>query len=136
MTKSLTTFLPNYDSDTDSLSDYKMLTSHKVELTALSIVGGLEDEEESDSSSSVETSQTGIRPCLVCGVSVSLSGSSQLRTLENVWAASTDLAPSSSLIRAMNSVNSATSNSLDIMKVHILPSQSQYQTFQVKYDTM
>lgn len=78
---------------------------------------------------------TSIRPCLVCGVSVTsssaggsigtVSGSSsataaqqQLRSLENVWATSTDLASSSSLVRAMNSVNSAaSSNSLDIMKV-------------------
>jgi baculoviral IAP repeat-containing protein 6 len=52
------------------------------------------------------------------GGSSSKSTQQQLRTFENVWAASSDLASSSSLVRAMNSVNSAaSSNSLDIMKV-------------------
>ncbi|XP_012256631.2 baculoviral IAP repeat-containing protein 6 isoform X2 [Athalia rosae] len=133
-----TPYLPNLGSNTDPLSDYKPLgsQSHKLQLTALSIAGGPKPEVEVEpsnlnttvSTTLAEATSTGIRPCLVCGVSVTSNNSSQIRTLENVWAASTDLAPASSLVRAMNSVNSAASDSLDIMKVadRGTPSRSQY----------
>jgi len=97
-----------------------------MQVTALSIVGSTMSSKEemkstgstTSSSVNIETvSEHKIRPCLVCGVTVTINNPSQLRTLENVWATSTDLASSSSLVRAMNSVNSATSDTLDIMKV-------------------
>ncbi|XP_016842826.1 baculoviral IAP repeat-containing protein 6 isoform X2 [Nasonia vitripennis] len=146
-------FIPNLVSESNPLVDaYKPTssalgsTNSKFQLTALALVDGPKSTSESKSTNSSagatimtqDTSSVGgtsIRPCLVCGVSVtsstaggsigSVSGSSsattaqhQLRSLENVWATSTDLASSSSLVRAMNSVNSAaSSNSLDIMKV-------------------
>lgn len=125
--KSLTSaFLSNLGGDSDQLGDYESPSSHTINLTALSIVSGPKsptDEGKSNAGSttqsgpSTETTDSALRPCLVCGVSVSSSTSSNLRTRENVWAASADLAPSSSLVRAMNSVNSAASDSLDIMKV-------------------
>lgn len=127
-------YLPCLGSETDPLSDYKSLGSQKLELTALSIAGGPKPEAKESSnmsttisSGAVETAN-GIRPCLVCGVSVTSNGSAQIRTLENVWASSADLAPASSLVRAMNSVNSAASDSLDIMKVadRCTPTRSHY----------
>ncbi|XP_015597939.1 baculoviral IAP repeat-containing protein 6 isoform X3 [Cephus cinctus] len=136
--RNLTTpYLPSLGTETDPLSDYKPFNSHKLQLTALSVVGGPKSQAENVKTTSSTTSSSvaiesidsgGIRPCLVCGVSVSVSNSPQMRTLENVWAASTDLAPSSSLVRAMNSVNSAASDSLDIMKVadRCTPTRSHY----------
>ncbi|XP_011349517.2 baculoviral IAP repeat-containing protein 6 isoform X2 [Ooceraea biroi] len=126
--RNLTTpYLTNLGSETDSLSEYNSPSSfYKLQVTALSIVGpAVSSKEEAKSTGSttsssmnIETmSEHKIRPCLVCGVTVTVNNPSQLRTLENVWAASTDLASSSSLVRAMNSVNSATSDTLDIMKV-------------------
>uniref|UniRef100_A0A0C9RVJ5 Dual E2 ubiquitin-conjugating enzyme/E3 ubiquitin-protein ligase BIRC6 n=1 Tax=Fopius arisanus TaxID=64838 RepID=A0A0C9RVJ5_9HYME len=122
-------YLSTLPTDPDPLSDFKPPpSSHKLSLTSLSLLGGpkpsLDDTKSSTSTSSTSSNpllldipDTSIRPCLVSGVTVnSFSSSSQLRTLENVWA-STDLAPSASLVRAMNSVNSAASDSLDIMKV-------------------
>ncbi|XP_046485616.1 baculoviral IAP repeat-containing protein 6 isoform X2 [Neodiprion pinetum] len=118
-------YLPTLGSEPDAQSDYKpSLGSQKLELTALTIAGGPkpEPEELSNMSTTVtatilEPTSVGIRPCLICGVSVTSDTSPQIRTLENVWAALTDSAPASSLVRAMNSVNSAASDSLDIMKV-------------------
>lgn len=110
-------------SDTDSLSEYKSSSFYKVQVTALSVVGSPTSSKEeakstnSTTSTNSEASDYKIRPCLVCGVTVTINNPSQLRTLENVWAASSDLASSSSLVRAMNSVNSAASDTLDIMKV-------------------
>lgn len=101
--------------------------SDNLQLTALALVGTkqavlLEDTEGAAKSENAVSSNdlvADIRPSLVCGVTVSMTSSSQMRSLENVWASSTNLAPSSSLIRAMNSVNTATSNnSLDIMKAN------------------
>lgn len=126
--RNLTTpYLTNLSSDTDSLSEYNSPSSlYKIQVTALSIVGLAASAREeakntgstTSSSVNVETvSEHKIRPCLVCGVTVTVNNPSQLRTLENVWATSSDLASSSSLVRAMNSVNSATSDTLDIMKV-------------------
>lgn len=101
--------------------------SDNLQLTALALVGTkqavlLEDTEgaaKSENAVSNNDLVADIRPSLVCGVTVSMTSSSQMRSLENVWASSTNLAPSSSLIRAMNSVNTATSNnSLDIMKAN------------------
>jgi len=121
-----TTYLTNLGSDSDPLSEYKSSSFYKVQVTALSVVGSpatLKEEAKgtnSTTSSSINTemSELKIRPCLVCGVTVTVNNNpSQLRTLENVWAASSDLASSSSLVRAMNSVNSAASDTLDIMKV-------------------
>lgn len=121
-----TTYLTNLGSDSDPLSEYKSSSFYKVQVTALSVVGSpvtLKEEAEStnsttSSSINIEMSELKIRPCLVCGVTVTVNNNpSQLRTLENVWAASSDLASSSSLVRAMNSVNSAASDTLDIMKV-------------------
>lgn len=121
-----TTYLTNLGSDSDPLSEYKSSLSYKVQVTALSVVGSLltlKEEAKStnsttSSSMNTETAEHKIRPCLVCGVTVTVNNNpSQLRTLENVWAASSDLASSSSLVRAMNSVNSAASDTLDIMKV-------------------
>ncbi|XP_066597963.1 baculoviral IAP repeat-containing protein 6 isoform X2 [Prorops nasuta] len=119
------TYLTNLTSDTKSLPDYKSSTAHRLQLTALTIVGSHKQENEelrspastSLISANVEGTNSKIRPCLICGVTVIIKSSMQMRTLENVWAASTDLAPSSSLVRAMNSVNSAASDTLDIMKV-------------------
>ncbi|XP_054010480.1 baculoviral IAP repeat-containing protein 6 isoform X1 [Hylaeus anthracinus] len=121
-TRNLTSYLRTLNSETDSLSDYKHAASHKVQITALSVVGSpnCQSKEAKTLDSTLlpgETSDSKIRPCVVCAVTVTVSNPSQLRTLENVWAASTDLAPSSSLVRAMNSVNSAASDTLDIMKV-------------------
>lgn len=97
-------------------------------MTALSVIGGSKpcaDEVKISNGSSMslvtlaDNTDSNIRPCLVCGVSIlnPVNSGAQLRTLENVWAATTDLAPSSSLVRAMNSVNSAASDSLGVMKV-------------------
>lgn len=131
-----TPYLPSLGADQDPLSDYKPLGSHKLQLTALSIAGGPKPETEEPmnlsttmSSTLVENTSAVIRPCLLCGVSVTSNNSAQIRTLENVWASSTDLAPASSLVRAMNSVNSAASDNLDIMKVaadRCTPSRSHY----------
>lgn len=117
-------YLTNLGSDSDPLSEYKPSSFYKVQVTALSVVGTpetLKEETKSANSTSssinIETTEHKIRPCLVCGVTVTVNNPSQLRTLENVWAASSDLASSSSLVRAMNSVNSAASDTLDIMKV-------------------
>jgi len=117
-------YLTNLGSDSDPLSEYKPSSFYKVQVTALSVVGSsvtLREEAKSNSTTSssmnIETAEHKIRPCLVCGVTVTVNNPSQLRTLENVWAASSDLASSSSLVRAMNSVNSAASDTLDIMKV-------------------
>ncbi|XP_076233643.1 BIR repeat containing ubiquitin-conjugating enzyme [Calliopsis andreniformis] len=120
--RNLTPYLRTLNSEADPLSDYKHPTSHKVQVTALSVVGppqSLNKDRKKAGSTllSVETSDSKIRPCVMCAVTVTVNNSSQLRTLENVWAASTDLASSSSLVRAMNSVNSAASDTLDIMKV-------------------
>ncbi|KAL6430648.1 hypothetical protein ACFW04_006912 [Cataglyphis niger] len=121
-----TTYLTNLGSDSDPLSEYKSSSFYKVHVTALSVVGSsvtLKEKAKNtnstiSSSLNTEMSELKIRPCLVCGVTVTINNnSSQLRTLENVWAASSDLASSTSLVRAMNSVNSATSDTLDIMKV-------------------
>ncbi|EFN66625.1 Baculoviral IAP repeat-containing protein 6 [Camponotus floridanus] len=121
-----TTYLTNLGSDSDPLSEYKSSSFYKIQVTALSVVGSpatLKEEAKStnsttSSSINTEMSELKIRPCLVCGVTVTVNNNpSQLRTLENVWAASSDLASSSSLVRAMNSVNSAASDTLDIMKV-------------------
>lgn len=123
-----TPYLSSLSSESDVLTDFKGVSIHKIHLTAMSIIGGPKSsiDELSTSVSSSSTiaasdvsTDSSIRPCLVCGVSVlsSVSSAPQMRTLENVWAATTDLAPSSSLVRAMNSVNSAASDSLDIMKV-------------------
>lgn len=121
-TRNLTPYLRTLNSETDPLSDYKHPVSHKVQVTALSIVGPPQPHNKDGKTAgsallSVETSDSKIRPCVMCAVTVTVNNPSQLRTLENVWAASTDLAPSSSLVRAMNSVNSAASDTLDIMKV-------------------
>ncbi|KAL0100417.1 hypothetical protein PUN28_019635 [Cardiocondyla obscurior] len=118
-------YLTNLGSDSDTLLEYKPSSFYKVQVTALSVVGSpvISKEEvkstnsTTSSSINVETAEHKIRPCLVCGVTVTVNNPSQLRTLENVWAASSDLASSSSLVRAMNSVNSAASDTLDIMKV-------------------
>ncbi|XP_023289754.1 baculoviral IAP repeat-containing protein 6 isoform X3 [Orussus abietinus] len=118
-----TSYLPSLCPETDPLSDYKPSSSHKLQLTALSIVGSSNSrKKEVNGTCSVllnpiEPAENKVRPCLVCGVSIGVSNQVQVRTLENVWAASTDLAPSSSLVRAMNSANSAASDTLDIMKV-------------------
>ncbi|XP_076667240.1 BIR repeat containing ubiquitin-conjugating enzyme isoform X2 [Andrena cerasifolii] len=121
-TRNLTPYLRTLNSETDPLSDYKHPVSHKVQVTALSVVGSPKSQSKeanaSDSTvSPAEASDFKIRPCVMCAVTVTVSNPSQLRTLENVWATSTDLTPSSSLVRAMNSVNSAASDTLDIMKV-------------------
>ncbi|XP_076164518.1 BIR repeat containing ubiquitin-conjugating enzyme isoform X2 [Ptiloglossa arizonensis] len=120
--RNLSSYLRTLNSETDSLSDYKHHASHKVQITALSVVGSPQYQNEETKTPGFtllpgETSDSKIRPCVVCAVTVTVNNPSQLRTLENVWAASTDLAPSSSLVRAMNSVNSAASDTLDIMKV-------------------
>ncbi|XP_043255701.1 baculoviral IAP repeat-containing protein 6 [Colletes gigas] len=136
-TINLTSYLRMLNSEADSLSDYKHPASHKVQITALSIVGTpkCQNKEAKTLASTLlpgATSDSKIRPCVVCAVTVTVSNPSQLRTLENVWAASTDLAPSSSLVRAMNSVNSAASDTLDIMKVagdRYTPSRSHYLVF-------
>ncbi|XP_076756528.1 BIR repeat containing ubiquitin-conjugating enzyme isoform X2 [Xylocopa sonorina] len=136
-TRNLSSYLRTLNSETDPLSDYKHPASHKVQVTALSVVGTSTsqngDEKTAVSTlSPAETSDSKIRPCVVCGVTVTVSNPSQLRTLENVWAASTDLASSSSLVRAMNSVNSAASDTLDIMKVagdKYTPSKLHYLVF-------
>lgn len=115
----------NLGSDSNPLSEYKFSSFYKVQVTALSIVGSpvIPKEEAKNANSTTsspmnsEMSDQKIRPCLVCGVTVTVNNPAQLRTLENVWAASSDLASSSSLVRAMNSVNSAASDTLDIMKV-------------------
>lgn len=136
-TRNLTSsYLANLSSDSDLLSDYKSMMSHKLQLTALSIVGASKSCKKDSKSacsttSSIQMDSSGskIRPCLVCGVTVTVTNPSQLRTLENVWSSSTDLASSSSLVRAMNSVNSAASDTLDIMKVagdRYPPSKSHY----------
>ena len=115
-----------YENEKENLSFYKSSNSRNIELTALSIVGPPKSPpEESNTASSItstpiSSSDDQIRPCLVAGILVTGSSTSQTRTLENVWAASTDLAPSSSLVRAMNSVNSAANDRqtiIDIMKV-------------------
>ncbi|XP_033217381.1 baculoviral IAP repeat-containing protein 6 isoform X2 [Belonocnema kinseyi] len=115
-----------YDTEAETLSFFKPSTSHNIELTSLSIVGspksplGESNIASSTTSISPKPPDSQIRPCLVSGILVSGSNASQTRTLENVWAASTDLAPSSSLVRAMNSVNSAANDRqtiIDIMKV-------------------
>ncbi|XP_076283788.1 BIR repeat containing ubiquitin-conjugating enzyme isoform X2 [Lasioglossum baleicum] len=123
-TRTLSSYLRTLNTETDPLSEYKYAATHKVQITALSLVGppnsGNSDDVAKTSGSTVlpaEPSDSKIRPCVICGVTVTVSNPSQLRTLENVWAASTHLAPSSSLVRAMNSVNSAASDTLDIMKV-------------------
>ncbi|XP_043273976.1 baculoviral IAP repeat-containing protein 6 isoform X1 [Venturia canescens] len=121
-------FLSNLSTESDPLVEYEAPNSQTVNLTALSIVREPKSQTDeskmsagstiaSQSTITAEIGESKIRPCLVCGVSVTASNSSNLRTLENVWAAMTVLAPSSSLVRAMNSVNSAASDSLDIMKV-------------------
>ncbi|XP_032684948.1 baculoviral IAP repeat-containing protein 6 isoform X6 [Odontomachus brunneus] len=137
-TRNMTTsYLTNLSSDTAPLSEYKSSSFYKVQITALSVVGSpISPKEEvksttssTTSSISTEASDYKIRPCLVCGVTVTVNNPSQLRTLENVWATSTDLASSSSLVRAMNSVNSAASDTLDIMKVagdRCIPSRLHY----------
>lgn len=138
-TRNMTTsYLTNLSSDTAPLSEYKSSSFYKVQVTALSVVGSpissKEDAKSTTTSSTTssinsEASDYKIRPCLVCGVTVTVNNPSQLRTLENVWAASTDLASSSSLVRAMNSVNSAASDTLDIMKVagdRCIPSRLHY----------
>ncbi|XP_050487172.1 baculoviral IAP repeat-containing protein 6 isoform X2 [Bombus huntii] len=135
-TRNLTSYLRTLNSEADSLSDFKHPGSHKVQVTALSVVGSpVSQNSEAKISGStllpVETSDSKIRPCVVCAVTVTVSNPSQLRTLENVWATSADLA-SSSLVRAMNSVNSATSDTLDIMKVagdKYTPSRLHYLVF-------
>ncbi|XP_057338600.1 baculoviral IAP repeat-containing protein 6 isoform X3 [Microplitis mediator] len=144
-TKNLSnTYMPNLSSETDSLRDFTSINFYKVHLTALSIIGGPKlyvDEAkvsrgESGNLSTVEDhTDLSIKPCLVCGVSVinSTSSSSQLRTMENVWAA-TDMATSSSLVRAMNSVNSAASDSLDIMKIASDKHESAESHYLVVYD--
>ncbi|XP_076225750.1 BIR repeat containing ubiquitin-conjugating enzyme isoform X2 [Nomia melanderi] len=121
-TRTLSSYLRTLNTETDPLSEYKYPASHKVQITALSVVGSpISQNKDAKTSgpmlSPVETSDSKIRPCVMCAVTVTVSNPSQLRTLENVWAASTHLAPSSSLVRAMNSVNSAASDTLDIMKV-------------------
>lgn len=136
-TRNLSSYLRTLNSETDPLSDYKHPGSHKVQVTALSIVGSPKSQNSETKTSGstllpVETSDSKIRPCVVCAVTVTVSNPSQLRTLENVWAASTDLASSSSLVRAMNSVNSAASDTLDIMKVagdKYTPSRLHYLVF-------
>lgn len=134
----MTSYLTNLSSDTAPLSEYKSSSFYKVHVTALSVVGSPIPPKEdvknittssTTSSINTEASDYKIRPCLVCGVTVTVNNPSQLRTLENVWAASTDLASSSSLVRAMNSVNSAASDTLDIMKVagdRCIPSKLHY----------
>lgn len=115
----------NLGSDSNPLPEYKSSPFYKVQVTALSVVGSpATPKEEAKSANSTtsssmnsEMSDQKIRPCLVCGVTMTVNNPAQLRTLENVWAASSDLASSSSLVRAMNSVNSAASDTLDIMKV-------------------
>nr|XP_033324348.1 baculoviral IAP repeat-containing protein 6 [Megalopta genalis] len=120
--RSLSSYLRTLNTETDSLTEYKYPASHKVQITALSLVGP-PNSQNSDAKTSgsmlltAEPSDSKIRPCVICAVTVTVSNPSQLRTLENVWAASTHLASSSSLVRAMNSVNSAASDTLDIMKV-------------------
>ncbi|XP_017761383.1 PREDICTED: baculoviral IAP repeat-containing protein 6 [Eufriesea mexicana] len=136
-TRNLSSYLRALNSEADPLSEYKHSGSHKVQVTALSVVGSPKfqnDEIETSGSTflPVEISDSKIRPCVVCAVTVTVSNPSQLRTLENVWAASTDLASSSSLVRAMNSVNSAASDTLDIMKVagdKYTPSRLHYLVF-------
>ncbi|XP_015440195.1 PREDICTED: baculoviral IAP repeat-containing protein 6 [Dufourea novaeangliae] len=121
-TRNFTSYLKTLNTETDPLSEYKHPASHKVQITALSLIGSpkIQNKDANTSVSGllpVETSDSKIRPCVMCAVTVTVSNPSQLRTLENVWATSTDLTPSSSLVRAMNSVNSAASDTLDIMKV-------------------
>ncbi|KAK9296171.1 hypothetical protein QLX08_009734 [Tetragonisca angustula] len=136
-TRNLTSYLRTLNSEADPLSDFKHSSSHKVQVTALSVIGSPKSQNSEANTSgstllSVETSDSKIRPCVVCAVTVTVSNPSQLRTLENVWAASTDLASSSSLVRAMNSVNSAASDTLDIMKVagdKYAPSRLHYLVF-------
>ncbi|XP_017883088.1 baculoviral IAP repeat-containing protein 6 isoform X2 [Ceratina calcarata] len=133
--RNLTSYLRTLNSETDPLSDYQHPTSHNVQVTALSVIGPpVSENSEAKTSGSTpgEGSDSKIRPCVVCAVTVTVSNSPQLRTLENVWAASTDLASSSSLVRAMNSVNSAASDTLDIMKVagdKYTPSRLHYLVF-------
>lgn len=131
-----TPYLTNLSSDANPLSEYKPSSFYKVQVTSLSLVGypttskeKVKSTSSTTSSINAEASDYKIRPCLVCGVTVTVNNPSQLRTLENVWAASTDLASSSSLVRAMNSVNSAASDTLDIMKVagdRCIPSRLHY----------
>ncbi|CAK9813280.1 Baculoviral IAP repeat-containing protein 6 [Anthophora quadrimaculata] len=136
-TRNFSSYLRTLNSETDPLSEYKHPTSHKVQVTAVSVVGSPKSQNSDVKTSesmllSEETSDFKIRPCVVCAVTVTVSNPSQLRTLENVWAASTDLASSSSLVRAMNSVNSAASDTLDIMKVagdKYTPSRLHYLVF-------
>lgn len=130
-------FLPSLTPNSDPMADpYKssisFQNSNKLQLTALALVDGPKSGEPKSSSTPTISSEQGslpstssIRPCLISGVTVSStnvmgsasSSAAQLHSMENVWA-STDLASSSSLVRAMNSANSAaSSNSLDIMKV-------------------
>ncbi|XP_044597131.1 baculoviral IAP repeat-containing protein 6 isoform X2 [Cotesia glomerata] len=142
-TKNLSnTYLSNLNSEGESLGDFKSANFHKAHLTALSIIGGPlnvdESKFKSDSTNSAtipECTDMNIRSCLVCGISVmnSVNSSSHLRTLENVWA-STDMATSSSLVRAMNSVNSAASDSLDIMKIASDNHESAKSHYIVLYD--
>lgn len=112
--KNLTLYLSSFKSDLDPLPTYKPANGHKLQLTALSIVSNPKFQSEMQQA---EVEDTQARPCLVCGVTVMVSNPLQMRTLENVWATSSDLASSSSLVRAMNNVNSAASDTLDIMKV-------------------
>lgn len=131
-------FLPSLTPNSDPMADaYKtslsfQSSSNKLQLTALALVDGPKSGEvKSSSTPTISSEQSGlpstssIRPCLVSGVTVNSSSSfgsassstAQLHAMENVWA-SADLVSSSSLVRAMNSANSAaSSNSLDIMKV-------------------
>ncbi|KAG7200149.1 hypothetical protein KM043_000587 [Ampulex compressa] len=122
--RNLTSYLTTLGSESDPLPEYKPSTSHRIQVTALSVIGSpiaqkINTNGTGSATLSVEeeTPDSKIRPCLVCAVAVAINNPSQIRTLENVWAASTDLAASSSLVRAMNSVNSAASDTLDIMKV-------------------
>ena len=116
--------------ESDQMSDYDSPTSHSHDLTAMSIVRGPRSQRDYGKTKASSTSQQAqssvaseytdpvAQACLVCGVSVTITNNtSHVRTLDNVWAASTDLAQSSSLVRVMNSVNSAASDRLDIMKV-------------------
>lgn len=135
-TRNLTSYLRTFNSEADPLADYKHPASHKVQVTAVSVVGSYKSENSEGNScgSSVLSAEmdSKIRPCVVCAVTVTTSNPPQLRTLENVWAASTDLASSSSLVRAMNNVNSAASDTLDIMKVagdKYAPSRLHYLVF-------
>lgn len=142
--RNLASYLRTLNSETDPFAEYKHPTSHKVQLTALSVVGSVKSQANEVTTSGstllpVEALDSKIRPCVVCGVTVIVNNPSQLRTLENVWAASTDLAPSSSLVHAMNSVNSAASDTLDIMKVagdKYAPSKLYYLVFYDFYHKM